>query len=96
MCFVLFERQDNSSFEVKNICTCVSWVMVTLTRVLELLTIYLAGFETLTKRLDRIKVLLKFDMGKVGVLLSEILWVILLHLKQSFGLFLISLNGNIN
>jgi len=54
------------------------------------------GFETLTKRLDCIKGLLKFDMGKVGVSFSEILWVILLHLKESFGLFLISLNGNIN
>jgi hypothetical protein len=54
------------------------------------------GFETLIKMLDCIKVLLKFDMGKVGVSFSEILWVILLHLKESFGLFLISLNGNIN
>jgi hypothetical protein len=29
------------------------------------------GFETLTKRLDCIKGLLKFDMGKVGVSFSE-------------------------
>jgi len=45
LCFVLFERQDNSSFEVKNICTCVSWVMDTVTRVLELLTNDLVGLK---------------------------------------------------